>query len=166
MEVIAVFDMSAPVKRPKLGKQPTLHDFFEKISSAGESSEGREVILIEDEEEIGEVSEEREALVLVGCSGESLPLQKVRDIEGGNEAGPSSSLQPWLTLESVSEGPPILSDSSSSEPDSELDIAESIECVASGVPTRADLRISKSKVSHRRSGFDRSWLKEFPFDIQ
>ena len=165
MEVIAVFDMSAPVKRPKLGKQPTLHDFFEKISSAGESSEGREVILIEDEEEIREVSEEREALVLEGCSGESLPLQKVRDIEGGNEAGPSSSLQPWLTLESVSEGPPILSDSSSSEPDSELDIAESIECVASGVPTRADLRISKSKVSHRRSGFDRSWLKEFPWLI-
>ena len=61
MEVIA--DMSAPVKRPKLGKQPTLHDFFEKISSAGESSEVREVILIEDEEEIREVSEEREAPV-------------------------------------------------------------------------------------------------------
>ena len=30
----------------------------------------------------------------------------------------------------MSEAPPILSDSSSSEPNSELDIAESIECVA------------------------------------
>ena len=136
------------------------HSAIFSASSAGVSSEGREVIVIEDEEEIGEVSEEREAPVLEGCSRQSLPLQKVRDIEGGNEAGPSSSLQPWLTLDSVFEAPPILSYSSSSEPDSELDIAKSIECVASGVPARADLRISKSKGSHRRSGFNRSWLKE------
>ena len=66
--------------------------FFGKTSSAGESSEGREVIVIEDEKEIGEVIEEREAPVLEGCSIESLPLQKVRDTEGGNEAGPSSGL--------------------------------------------------------------------------
>ena len=101
--------------------------------------QGREVVVIEDEEKIGEVSEEREAPVQEGCSRESLPLQKVRDIEGGNEAGPSSSLQPCLTLDLLSEAPLILSDSSSSEPDSEQDIAESIESVASGVPARADL---------------------------
>ena len=88
MEAIAIFDMSAPVKKPKLGKQRTLSNFFGKTSSAGESSEGREVIIIEDEKEIGEVIEEREAPVLEGSSIESLPLQKVRDTEGGNEAGP------------------------------------------------------------------------------
>ena len=64
------------LNRPKLGTQRTLHNFFGKTSSAGESSEGREVIVIEDEEEIGEVSEEKEAPLLEGCSRESFALAK------------------------------------------------------------------------------------------
>ena len=53
--MIAIFDMSAPLRGLSWGNSGHSEIFFGKTSSAGESSEGREVIVIEAEKEIGEV---------------------------------------------------------------------------------------------------------------
>ena len=75
-------------------------------SSGGRSSGGRNVIVIENKEEVPEVSKEKEPPVCNRCPGEGSHLEEVMDSESEREVGTTSSnIQPCMPILSMKHFP-------------------------------------------------------------